>query len=108
MIPRRTPRAAGARAVRVEVVTADFGDRVADRVTAEQLRPRLSAVLSGLPWQDRELLLPVAWPASELAGTLAPGSSCLVCGLGQQPTQVPAISNSSSTASRGRSVTDGA
>jgi RNA polymerase sigma factor (sigma-70 family) len=47
--------------VQVETVTADFGDRVADRVTAEQLRPRLSAVLSGLSRQDRELLLLVAW-----------------------------------------------
>jgi len=44
-----------------ETVTADFGDRVADRVTAEQLRPRLSAVLAGLTRQDRELLLLVAW-----------------------------------------------
>jgi RNA polymerase sigma factor (sigma-70 family) len=47
--------------VQAETVTADFGDRVADRVTAEQLRPRLSAVLSGLRRQDRELLLLVAW-----------------------------------------------
>jgi RNA polymerase sigma factor (sigma-70 family) len=47
--------------VQVEMVTADFGDRVADRVTAEQLRPRLSAVLAGLSRQDRELLLLVAW-----------------------------------------------
>jgi RNA polymerase sigma-70 factor (ECF subfamily) len=47
--------------VQVETITADFGDRVADLVTAEQLRPRLSAVLSGLPHQDRELLLLVAW-----------------------------------------------
>ena len=47
--------------VQAETVTADFGDRVADRVTAEQLRPRLTAVLSGLPRQDRELLLLVAW-----------------------------------------------
>jgi RNA polymerase sigma-70 factor (ECF subfamily) len=47
--------------VHAERVTADFGDRVADRVTAEQLRPRLSAVLSGLTRQDRDLLLLVAW-----------------------------------------------
>jgi len=47
--------------VQAETVIADFGDRVADRVTAEQLRPRLSAVLSGLSHQDRELLLLVAW-----------------------------------------------
>jgi RNA polymerase sigma factor (sigma-70 family) len=47
--------------IHAEMVTADFGDRVADRVTAEQLRPRLSAVLSGLTHKDRELLLLVAW-----------------------------------------------
>jgi RNA polymerase sigma factor (sigma-70 family) len=47
--------------VQADPVTADFGDRVADRVTAEQLRPRLLAVLSGLSRQDRELLLLVAW-----------------------------------------------
>jgi RNA polymerase sigma factor (sigma-70 family) len=47
--------------VPAETVTADFGDRVADLVTAQQLRPRLAAVLSGLPRQDRELLLLVAW-----------------------------------------------
>lgn len=45
----------------VDMVTADFGDRVADRVTAQQLRPRLSQVLSGLSRQDRELLLLAAW-----------------------------------------------
>jgi RNA polymerase sigma-70 factor (ECF subfamily) len=44
-----------------DMVTADFGDRVADRVTAQQLRPRLTEVLSGLSRQDRELLLLVAW-----------------------------------------------
>jgi RNA polymerase sigma-70 factor, ECF subfamily len=47
--------------IQAEQVTADFGDRVADQVTAQQLRPRLSSVLSGLPRQDRELLLLVAW-----------------------------------------------
>jgi RNA polymerase sigma factor (sigma-70 family) len=47
--------------VQVETIAADFGDRVADRVTAEQLRPRLAEVLSGLSHQDRELLLLVAW-----------------------------------------------
>jgi RNA polymerase sigma factor (sigma-70 family) len=47
--------------VHAETVTADFGDRVADRVAAEQLRPRLAAVLSALSHQDRELLLLVAW-----------------------------------------------
>jgi RNA polymerase sigma factor (sigma-70 family) len=47
--------------VRAETVATDFSDRVADRVTAEQRRPQLAAVLSGLSRQDRELLLLVAW-----------------------------------------------
>lgn len=47
--------------VQPEPVAADFGDRVADRVAAQQLRPQLSALLSGLPSQDRELLLLVAY-----------------------------------------------
>lgn len=47
--------------VQAELVVDDFGDRVADQVTAEQLRPQLSAVLSRLSRQDRELLLLVAW-----------------------------------------------
>lgn len=47
--------------IQAETVTADFGDRVADQVTAQLLRPRLSAVLAGLSRQDRELLLLVAW-----------------------------------------------
>jgi RNA polymerase sigma-70 factor (ECF subfamily) len=42
-------------------LTEDFGDRSAERVTAEGLRPRLVAVLGGLPRQDRELLLLIAW-----------------------------------------------
>lgn len=41
-------------------MTGDFGDRSAQRVTAQKLRPRL-AVLSGLPRLDRELLLLIAW-----------------------------------------------
>jgi RNA polymerase sigma factor (sigma-70 family) len=49
--------------VQAETVAADFGDRVAYRVTAEQLRPRLVAVLSELSRQDRELLLLAAWTA---------------------------------------------
>lgn len=44
-----------------ETVAGDFGERSAERVTAEQLRPCLAAVLSGLPRQDRELLLLTAW-----------------------------------------------
>ena len=47
--------------VPAETVTGDFGDRSAERVTAQQLRPRLAAVLSGLPRRDRELLLLIAW-----------------------------------------------
>jgi len=35
--------------------------RAAERVTAEALRPRLAAVLSGLSRDDRELLLLIAW-----------------------------------------------
>ena len=44
-----------------ERLAEDFGDRSAERVTAEQLRPRLAAVLDALPSQDRELLLLIAW-----------------------------------------------
>jgi RNA polymerase sigma factor (sigma-70 family) len=47
--------------VPAEPAAADFGDRSADRATAQQLRPLLSGVLSGLAPQDRELLLLVAW-----------------------------------------------
>jgi RNA polymerase sigma-70 factor (ECF subfamily) len=39
----------------------DFGDRAAERVTAGQLGPQLTAVLSRLPRKDCELLLLVAW-----------------------------------------------
>lgn len=44
-----------------ETVTGDIGDRSADRVTAQQLRPCLVRALSGLSRQDRELLLLIAW-----------------------------------------------
>jgi RNA polymerase sigma-70 factor, ECF subfamily len=47
--------------VPAETVTADFGDRSAERVTAQQLRSRLAGVLSGLARRDRELLLLIAW-----------------------------------------------
>jgi RNA polymerase sigma-70 factor (ECF subfamily) len=47
--------------VPAEIVTGDFGDRSAERVSAQQLRPCLAAVLSGLRRQDRELLLLIAW-----------------------------------------------
>jgi RNA polymerase sigma-70 factor (ECF subfamily) len=43
------------------LTTMDFGDRSAERVTAEQLRPRIAAVLAGLSRQDSELLLLIAW-----------------------------------------------
>ena len=49
------------RSVPAELVAEDFGGRAAERVTAEQLKPQLSAVLSGLSSGDRELLLLVAW-----------------------------------------------
>jgi len=49
------------RSVPPERLTDDFGDRSAERVTAERLRPRLAAVLGSLPRQDRELLLLIAW-----------------------------------------------
>jgi RNA polymerase sigma-70 factor (ECF subfamily) len=39
----------------------DFGDRSAERVTAQQFRPQLATVLDQLPGRDRELLLLVAW-----------------------------------------------
>lgn len=39
----------------------DFGERSAERVTAERLRPALIAVLDGLRRRDRDLLLLVAW-----------------------------------------------
>jgi RNA polymerase sigma-70 factor (ECF subfamily) len=39
----------------------DFADRCAERVAAEQLRPRIAAAVSGLARQDRELLLLIAW-----------------------------------------------
>jgi RNA polymerase sigma-70 factor (ECF subfamily) len=49
------------RSVPAEPLAADIGDRCAERATADRLRPRLVAVLSGLPRRDRELLLLVAW-----------------------------------------------
>jgi len=60
-------RRAGARQLRLlrsvptEPPGEDPGGRAAERVSAEQLRPRLAAVLSGLSRDDRELLLLVAW-----------------------------------------------
>jgi RNA polymerase sigma factor (sigma-70 family) len=60
-------RRAGARQLRLlrsvpaESADEDMSSRAAERVSAEQLRPRLAAVLSGLSRDDRELLLLVAW-----------------------------------------------
>ncbi|HEX6520574.1 MAG TPA: RNA polymerase sigma factor [Streptosporangiaceae bacterium] len=51
--------------------TEDIGDRSAERVTAAQLGPRLAAVLAGLPRQDRELLLLVAWAGLSYAEAAA-------------------------------------
>ena len=48
-------------AVPAELLAGDFGDRCAERVTAEQLGPLLAAVIGGLPRRDRELLLLIAW-----------------------------------------------
>jgi RNA polymerase sigma factor (sigma-70 family) len=39
----------------------DHSDRVAERVSAERLGPRLAAAVAALPPRDRELLLLVAW-----------------------------------------------
>jgi RNA polymerase sigma-70 factor (ECF subfamily) len=44
-----------------ELAAEDFGDRSAERVSAQRVRPQLTAVLDGLRRQDRELLLLVAW-----------------------------------------------
>jgi RNA polymerase sigma factor (sigma-70 family) len=41
--------------------TPDHSDRAVERVTAEQLGPRLAAVVAALPQQDRDLLLLIAW-----------------------------------------------
>src|SRR5205823_5746248 len=46
--------------VPADTEVGDFGDRSAERVTAQQLRPRLAGVLSGLARRDRELLLLIA------------------------------------------------
>ena len=45
----------------LDLVTEDFSDRAAERVSALALRPQLAAVLDGMRWRDRELLLLVAW-----------------------------------------------
>jgi RNA polymerase sigma factor (sigma-70 family) len=48
-------------AVPADVLIDDFGDRSAERVTAEQLRPKLVSVLAKLPQRDLDLLLLIAW-----------------------------------------------
>ncbi len=48
-------------AMPVQALVEDFSGRSAEQVTAEQLRPQLTRVLSGLPRRDRELLLLIAW-----------------------------------------------
>ncbi len=47
--------------VPADLLTDDFGDRSAERVTAQHLRPRLVSVLSRLPQRDLDLLLLIAW-----------------------------------------------
>jgi RNA polymerase sigma-70 factor (ECF subfamily) len=49
------------RSARADGPAEDHSDRVAERVTAERLGPRLAAVVAALPRQDRDLLLLVAW-----------------------------------------------
>lgn len=39
----------------------DLASRSAERVAAERLRPRLEAMMLGLPQRDRDLLLLIAW-----------------------------------------------
>lgn len=48
-------------AVPAGLLTDSFDDRALDRVTAQQLRPRLVSVLSELPRLDLDLLLLIAW-----------------------------------------------
>jgi len=58
----------------------DHGDRVAERVTAARLGPRLAAVVAALPRQDRELLLLIAWAElsyAEAAAALGTTSSAV-------------------------------
>jgi RNA polymerase sigma factor (sigma-70 family) len=62
-------------AIPAELFTGDFGDRCDDRVTAEQLGPRLAAVICGLPRRDRELLLLIAW--AELSYAQAAEALCI-------------------------------
>ena len=49
------------RSALADLPAEDHSDRVAERVAAERLGPRLAAVVAALPRQDRELLLLVAW-----------------------------------------------
>jgi RNA polymerase sigma factor (sigma-70 family) len=52
----------------------DHGERVAERVTAARLGPRLAAAMAALPPLDRELLLLVAW--AELSYAEAAAALC--------------------------------
>jgi RNA polymerase sigma-70 factor (ECF subfamily) len=54
-----------------ELAAEDFGDRSAERVSAQRVRPQLFAVLDGLRRQDRELLLLVAWAGLSYAESAA-------------------------------------
>jgi RNA polymerase sigma factor (sigma-70 family) len=58
-----------------EQAAEDFGERAAERVTAERLGPRLATVLAGLSRQDRELLLLVAWAGLSYTEAAAATSS---------------------------------
>ena len=56
-------------AVPAQALIDDFGDRSAERVTAQQLRPQLVKVLSKLPQRDVDLLLLIAWTDLSYAET---------------------------------------
>ncbi|UBU15772.1 RNA polymerase sigma factor [Nonomuraea gerenzanensis] len=59
---RRAERRRTAALARVSVERpGTFDERSADRVTAEQLQPRLARALTGLSAAERDLLLLVAW-----------------------------------------------
>ena len=49
------------RSALADVPAEDHSDRAAERVTAQQLGPRLAAAVVALPRRDRELLLLFAW-----------------------------------------------
>ena len=47
--------------LQAEASAEDFADRSDDKVTAQQLRPLIAAVLAGMSRRDRDLLLLIAW-----------------------------------------------